>query len=373
MNVKYMNLSIPKSKEREVYLEALNKIMKHGMFILGEEVYEFEKQVSLYCGSKYSVGVGSGTDALILAMLSIGISKDDEVIIPDMSFIATANAVSILGAVPVFCDIKNDFNINYKNIENLITDKTKAIIPVHYGGKIADMDKILKIASKYKIRVIEDGSQAFGAVYKNKKAGAIGDIGCFSLNPMKTLGALGEAGIVTTNDYGIYKKLISMRSNGLDENKRCIYKGINAKIDTIQASFLSIKLKSLNENINKRNKIARYYTNKLKGYVQVPSYVDNNDTFNQDVYYSYTIMVGKKYRDKLFYYLLKNNIEAKINHTSMHKEPSYLSKHKNLDNSIKISKRKIALPCNENLNKKEIKFIVKKIKQFFTEEIYNEM
>jgi len=358
-----MNLSMPSKKERECYLKTFDKILQSGIFIMGKEVEAFEKKISEYCNCKYSVGVGSGTDALILALLSYDIKQGDEVIIPDISFIATANAVSITGATPIFCDVNDDFNININSLEKTISSKTKAIIPVHYGGRMANMEAIKKITKKYKLIVIEDASQAFGAKRNNKMAGTLGDLGCFSLNPMKPLGAFGEAGVITTNSKSRYKKLKSLRYNGLDHNKKCIYKSLNGKIDTLQAAFLTMKIDMLNETTKKRKEIADYYNKHLKKYVIIPITEENN----KDAFFTYTILVKEELRDELFTYLLNKKIEVKINNTSMHKEPAYLKKGINLQNSIKVSKMKLALPCHEKLKRKEIQYIVYSIKKFFNE------
>lgn len=364
MHVRFMNLSMPSKKERKPYLKLFNESLKSGMFIMGKEVEEFETKVSTYCESKYAIGVSSGTDALILALKAYNIGLNDEVIIPDMSFIATANAVSQVGAKAIFCDINDDFNINHKKIEELITKNTKAIIPVHYAGKIANMAKINAIASKYNLVVIEDASQAFGSKRYGKYAGSLGDIACFSLNPMKPLGALGEAGLVTTNSKKIAQKIKALRYNGLDEKKSCIYKSLNAKIDTIQAKFLSYRLDKLKDVIKKRKKNVKFYNKHLKNFVRTPIIERNT----KDSFFTYTILVERKKRDDLYKYLINNSIEVKINHTSMHLEPAYKEENNiNLENSIKISKMKLSLPCHEKLTKKELKFIVKTIKEFFNE------
>jgi dTDP-4-amino-4,6-dideoxygalactose transaminase len=178
------------AKKRKPFVKKFKSVLKSGVFIMGKEVEIFEKNIAKYTKSKYCVGVGSGTDALILTLMAYDIKKGDEVIVPNMSFIATANAVSQVGAKVVFCDISNDLNIDVSKIKNLITSKTKAIIPVHYGGKIADMNAIMTIAKKHNLIVIEDASQAFGSKINDKHAGTMGNIGCFSLNPMKPLGGI---------------------------------------------------------------------------------------------------------------------------------------------------------------------------------------
>ena len=368
MYVRFMNLSMNTKKRRKPFLKAFEDTLKSGMFIMGDEVQKFEQNIVKYTKSKYCVGVSSGTDALILSLMAYDIKEKDEVIIPDMSFIATANAVSQVGAKAVFCDIDDDFNINSSKIKNLITSKTKAIIAVHYGGKIANMNNIIKIARKYNLVVIEDASQAFGSKLNNKFAGTFGDIGCFSLNPMKSLGALGEAGIILTSSKKKYTKLKMLRYNGLNDDKQCIYKSFNAKIDSLQASFLNIQLKQLDKKLNKRKKYAKYYDKFLPKECKIQEFKENEISN----IYSYTILVDRIYRDKLYKYLLSKNIELKINHLSMHREPAYKDKrYKDLKNSQRISKMKLALPCHENLTKKEIKYVVKTIEKFFNK--YNKL
>jgi dTDP-4-amino-4,6-dideoxygalactose transaminase len=350
------------TKKRKPFVKKFKTILKSGVFIMGEEVEIFEKNIAKYTKSKYCVGVGSGTDALILTLMAYDIKKGDEVIVPNMSFIATANAVSQVGAKVVFCDISNDLNIDVSKIKNLITSKTKAIIPVHYGGKIADMNAIMTIAKKHNLIVIEDASQAFGSKINDKHAGTMGNIGCFSLNPMKSLGALGDAGVILTSCKKIYNKLKALRCNGLDENKRCIYKSLNAKIDSLQASFLNIQLKTLDKTIIKRTKYAKFYDKYLSKNCIIQKFKENE----KSNIYSYTILVDKIYRDKLYQYLIFNNIEAKINHLAMHQEPAYQDeKYTDLENSQRISKMKIAIPCHENLKKKEIKYVATTIQNFF--------
>jgi dTDP-4-amino-4,6-dideoxygalactose transaminase len=343
------------------YKNAIKKVFKHGIFILGPEVSKFERKVAKYCKVPYSVAVSSGTHSLYLAMKAYDIGKGDEVIIPNISYIATANAVLNTGAKVVFCDVNDDFNINYKNIEELISSKTKAIIMVHYAGKIGEIQKIQKIAKKKNIILIEDSAQAFGARKNNKYAGTIGDVGCFSLNPMKPLGAFGEAGLILTKKKKIYNKLISLRNNGINKNKQSQYIGTNAKIDTLQATILLEKMKYVENSIARRIEIAKLYTSKLKNIVQTPEEPLQNDV---DVYFTYTI-ISKK-RDKLLKFLIKNGIEAKVYHTAMSCEKPYKEFHNiSLKNSLCLSKYKLALPCNDTLENKDVLYIIKKIKEFF--------
>jgi len=354
MQVRFMNLD---RVDYKVYKKSIKRVFKHGVFILGKEVEEFEEKIKKLF-NRFAVGVSCGTDALMLSLLAYDIGYNDEVIMPNISYIATANAINGVGAKPVFCDVEDDFNVDPKKIENLITNKTKAIIMVHYAGVIGKIDEVRKIAKKHNLILIEDAAQAFFAKDKGRFAGTIGDIGCFSLNPMKVLGAFGEAGMIVTKDKNIYKKLMALRNNGLDENKKFILRGINAKMDALQASILKEKLKYVKKAIKKRQKIVKKYNNAFKNFVEVPE-------FNEDyVYFTYTIKTEK--RDKLLKFLNENGIEARVYHTAISKELPYRDlHHSNLENSLKLSDIKLALPCNEYLKNREIEYVIKKVKEFF--------
>ncbi len=222
---------------------AVMKVLEHGMFILGPEVAELEGKVAVFSGAKYGIGVASGTDALLLALRTAGVATGDEVIVPDYSFISTTTVVSRLGAKPVFVDIEpNTYNIDPQKIEAAITPKTKAILPVHLFGQVADMDPILTIAKKHGLAVIEDAAQAIGAGYKDKKAGAIGDLGCFSFYPSKNLGGIGDGGmvIVSREDYRDMMKML--RVHGWTRKYDPDVVGYNSRLATIQAAALCVKL-----------------------------------------------------------------------------------------------------------------------------------
>jgi len=354
MKVKFIDLS---RNDYFLYEDAIKKVFTHGIFILGKEVEEFEKEIKNKFNS-FCVGVSSGTDALIVALKAFDIKENDEIILPNISYIATANAISFIGAKPVFCDVEDDFQLNPKKLESLITSKTKAIIIVHYAGNIGKINEVKIIAKKYNLVLIEDAAQAFGAKYNGKFAGTIGDIGCFSLNPMKVLGAFGEAGMVLTKNENIYNKLIALRNNGIDKNKKSIIIGTNAKMDAFQAAVLKEKLKCVDKNIQKRQKIAKKYNEAFKDFVKTPKY---NDDF---VYFTYTILTEK--RDELLKFLNENGIEAKVYHTAITLEIPYrLFHNKNLKNSVRLSQRKIALPCNEYMSEEEVEYVIKILKDFF--------
>ena len=239
---------------------AVLEVLEHGRFILGPEVARFEKKVAELCGVKYGIGVASGTDALLIALRGAGVEPGDEVITSDFSFFASAGVISRLGARPVFVDIEPDtYNIDPNLIEAAITPKTKAIIPVHLFGQVADMDPIMEIARRHDLRVVEDAAQAIGAEYKNRPSGSIGDFGCFSFYPSKNLGGGGDGGIVVTDDDASDKFCRSLRVHG--ENPKYFYHtiGYNSRLHTMQAAMLLVKLPHLRQWSEKRIEHAAIY------------------------------------------------------------------------------------------------------------------
>ncbi|NOZ23885.1 MAG: DegT/DnrJ/EryC1/StrS family aminotransferase, partial [Planctomycetes bacterium] len=227
---------------------AVLSVLESQYFILGPEVEVLEKEIAEYCGAKCAVGCSSGSDALILALMGLGIGAGDEVITTPFTFFATAGSIAHLGATPVFVDIDpRTFNIDPARIEERITDRTKAILPVHLYGQCADMDPILEIAKKHGLKVIEDACQAIGAEYKGTKAGALGDVACFSFYPTKNLNGLGDGGMVTTNDEELGEKIRLLRTHGAKPKYFHAVVGINARLDAIQAAGLRVKLKHLDD------------------------------------------------------------------------------------------------------------------------------
>ena len=316
-----MNLDRQYASLQEQLDEAALKVLHSGNYILGEEVTEFEKEFANYCGVKYAVGVGNGTDALIIALQACGIKPGDEVITCAMSFFATAEAIGIVGATPVFVDCKKDtFVIDSAKIEEKITNKTKAIIPIHLYGQCAEMDEIKNIAKKYNLKVIEDAAQAAGAEHKGKKAGAMGDVGCFSFFPTKNLGCAGDGGIITTNDEEVYKQCLALRVHGSGMNGLFTYGkrknidvseenidfngnlpkyfnfvlGHNSRLDALQAALLRVKLPHL-ENWNSiRRNFAAEYNDKINNAVIIKP-VCGKDSLH--IYYVYVILT--EHRDEL--------------------------------------------------------------------------
>lgn len=300
---------------REELDEAVLEVLHSGKYILGDEVERFEKEFANYCGTKYAVGVGSGTDAIVLALLAAGIGQGDEVITSAMSFFATAEAIAIVGAVPVFVDCTNDtYLIDVAQIEQKITEKTRAILPVHLYGQCADMDEINKIAKKYGLYVIEDCAQAVGAGYAGKKAGSLGDMGCFSFFPTKNLGCAGDGGAIVTDDEELYQLCQAYRVHGSGMNGLLAYNkcqsekiglcsvdfkdslpkyfnfviGRNSRLDAIQAALLHVKLSHLEEwNATRREIAMRYDTEIVTTQIKKPICLPDNT----HVYYVYVVEV----------------------------------------------------------------------------------
>lgn len=290
----------------------IKRVVESQMFILGPEVAAMEKAIADYCCAKYCVGVSSGTDALLMALMALDVGPGDEVITTTYSFFATAGSIARLGAKPVFVDIDPaTFNIDPGQIQERITARTKAIMPVHLYGQCADMDPINAIAERYGLAVIEDAAQAIGAEYRGKRAGAMSSMGCFSFFPSKNLGAFGDAGAVTTNDAALDEKLRYLRMHGMNPKYYHKMIGGNFRIDALQAAILSVKLKHLDQWTAARQANAKYYTTALAGVgasgpdLQTPAVVQNRHIFNQYV-------VRSTDRDGLLNQLKSNGIGAEI-------------------------------------------------------------
>ncbi|MGH7800732.1 MAG: DegT/DnrJ/EryC1/StrS family aminotransferase [Thermodesulfobacteriota bacterium] len=286
--------------------KAITDVMRRGNFILGESVKAFEEEFAKYCGVKFGVGVGSGTEALHLALVACGIKEGDEVITVPNTAAATALAISSSNAKPVFVDIIQEFyTIDPTKIEKAITTRTKAIIPVHLYGQPADMDPILDIAERYGLSIIEDACQAHGAEYKGQKVGSLGHLGCFSFYPTKNLGAYGDGGIIVTDDEGSYGKLRLLRNYGQSDRYHHIVKGYNSRLDEIQAVILRVKLKKLDKWNEMRGKIASAYNQLLESsHVITPK----EASYAKHVYHLYVIR--SKRREELKHFLGKRGIQT---------------------------------------------------------------
>ena len=370
--------------------EALIRTAESQYFILGPEVEKLEKSISEYLNCKYAVGVSSGTDALLIALMAVGIQPDDEVIIPDYSFFATAGVISRLNAKPVFIDSDiNTYNIDVNKIEARITPKTKAIIPVHLYGQSAAMDEIMAIAKKHNLKVIEDGAQAIGVQYKDGNyVGNIGDIGCFSFFPSKNLGCFGDGGIVTTNDEKLYEKLKILRVHGSKPKYYHKFIGGNFRLDAIQAAVLNVKLPYLDIWSEKRRENAKLYVdlfvqNGLSSKAGIIQYTEKdkvllpNALYNDNNLKNYHIfnqfIIRVKERDKLREFLTKHEIGNEIYYpVPFHKQECFnniLQEFNYASDEFSIadlaSDETIALPIYPELTNEQIIYVVNCIKAFY--------
>jgi dTDP-4-amino-4,6-dideoxygalactose transaminase len=365
--------------------DAVLRVSESQYFILGPEVEQLEKSLSKFLGCKYTYGVSSGTDALLLALMAIGIKPEDEVIVPTYSFFATAGVVSRLNATPVFVDIDPiTFNIDVDQIESKITSKTKAIIPVHLYGQSCEMNKIMEIASKHNLRVIEDGAQAISTHYKDGRCvGTIGDIGCFSFFPSKNLGGYGDGGLVATNDDELAYKLKIMRVHGGEQKYYHKVIGGNFRIDALQAAVLNVKLPHLNSWSAKRRENAETYNSLFiqsglsegvgrtsfneKNKVLLPAavYKNINGLTNYHIYNQYIIRM--KNRDEVKKYLADNEVSAEIYYpVSFHQQECFSNlNYKNGDFPFaeNATETSLAIPIFPDLSKEQIAFVVEKIKE----------
>jgi dTDP-4-amino-4,6-dideoxygalactose transaminase len=308
--IPFLDLAAQNNELDADFHAALTRVLKSGTFILGEEVNQFEREFAAYCDTKHCIGVSNGLSALKLILLALDIGPGDEVIVPSNTFIATWLAVTAVGATPIPIDPQTStYNLNTSSLEKLISSKTKAIIPVHLYGQPADMDAIQLVASSHNIPVIEDAAQAHGATYKKSTVGGLGIAAAFSFYPGKNLGALGDAGAITTNSDSMAEKLKSLRNYGSSEKYVHQHIGSNERLDELQASFLSIKLQRLTAWNNHRRKIAKDYNELLKDSPLVLPFVPE---WADPVWHLYVIQCPQ--RDMLQDYLLQNGISTIIHY-----------------------------------------------------------
>lgn len=365
INVPFLELSETYQELKNELNEAYFRVMESGWYILGKEVLSFEQEFSEYCGVSNCIGVSNGLDAIHLILKAYDIGPGDEVIVPSNTYIATWLAVSYTGAkvVPVEPDLKT-FNIDHTKIEQAITSKTKAIIPVHLYGQISDMDHINEIASRYNIKVIEDCAQAQGAQYKGKVAGSLGNAAAFSFYPGKNLGAFGDAGAITTNDVDLADKIRMLRNYGSKVKYENKIIGFNNRLDELQAAFLRVKLKYLNSWNKRRCDIAHQYIENLchKNLI-LPSILDGN----AHVWHLFVIQTND--RENLQMYLKQHGIDTLIHYPI---PPHFQTAYKDLGMnkgdfpiSEKMHEQVLSLPMGPHLNIDQIKHVINSVNSFF--------
>ncbi len=362
--VKYLNLPGQYQSIEPEILHAVTEVLRKGDFILGAAVEEFETRFAAYCGTRYAVGVANGTDALFLALTALGIGDGDEVITVPNTFLSTASAIALTGARPVFVDVRDDLNIDPEQVESVITARTRAILPVHLTGRVADMQPLIHLAQTYGIPLVEDAAQAVGAEYHGQRAGSFGAAGCFSLHPLKNLNACGDAGIITTNDPHLYGKLLQIRNHGLRNRNECASWAYNSRLDTLQAAVLNVKLNHLDHWTEQRRSNAQFYTEQLAGWVDAPCDLAHE----QPVYHTYVIQCDR--RDELQAFLAENQIGTKVHYPI----PIHLQEAAgnlgyqpgDFPAAEEQARRVLSLPIYPELTRDEKEWVVGAIQEFYT-------
>jgi dTDP-4-amino-4,6-dideoxygalactose transaminase len=343
---------------------AYREVMEKGDLILRGQLKRFEESLAAFVGTKYAVGLNSGYDALHISMIIAGIKPGDEVIVPAHTFLATASAVVNAGGTPVLVDVTRDYNIDVSRIEEKINTRTKAIIPVHLNGRPADIEKVMALAQRHKLLVVEDACQSLGATFQGKKVGSFGLTGCWSFYPFKILGGYGDGGAITTNDPEAARKAVLLRYNGEDrETGEYYYHGFTCLLDNLQAAFLDIKLNHLPRWISRRRAIAARYYAGLSG---IPDLILPHfpDPRMEEVFQNYVIRTPR--RDALFEHLKTAGVETLVHW----RKPYYAHKALGMDGqrfpeTESISREVISLPMNVEISDEEVDYVIESVRSFF--------
>ena len=371
--INYWSYKKEYKKNNKKYLNNINKVLQKGNIFFGDQLKKFEKTFIKKYKSKYGIAVGSGTDALLISLISLELKKNTEVIVPANTAIPTISAIINAGYKPKLVDVGNDYLIDTKKLETEINKRTKVIIPVHLYGQACQMDKIIRLAKKYNLRVIEDCAQSQGAKFSNKFVGTFGDFGCFSFYPTKILGAYGDGGFIITNNFNLYEKIKRIRFYGIETNnkKNKFYNeyyanenGVNSRLDEIQSTILNLKIPLVNTFIKKRRILAKIYLDKLKN-TELKLPIENKYSYH--VYNVFTVF--HKDRSKIIRKLKLKKVGTRIIYPhAIHKMKAYkkLLKSKSLINVERFSKGIFSLPLHPELNKNDINNICKKLINIIT-------
>ena len=371
--IKFLDLKNINLKHEFEIKEAIVRVVDSGWYLLGEEIQNFEKEFANFIGTKHCIGVGNGLDALILilrAYKELGfIHEGDEVIVPANTYIATILAITQNNLKPVLVEPDiNNYNIDCSKIEEKITSKTKAIMPVHLYGQMVEIDKIIEIANKYNLKVVEDSAQSHGAIYKNKKAGNWGDASGFSFYPGKNLGALGDAGAITTNNDELAKVCRALGNYGSEKKYENKFKGVNSRLDEIQAAILNVKLKYLNDDNQKRRDIAKCFCENINHPEIILPQSSNlkSEILNNFSHVWHLFVIRTKERDKFQNYLSENNIQSIIHYPIPPHKQECFKEWNNLSFPIseQIANEVLSLPISPVLNEDEISKLINIINSY---------
>ncbi len=364
--VPFVNVPAHFAGIQEEILETVMNVLKRGNLVLRDELREFERNLAAFVGTRYAVGVNSGSDALHLALRGLGVGPGDEVISVAHTCVATISAIVHTGAVPVLIDVADDYTMDMSKLEQAITRRTRAIVPVHLNGRACDMDRLMEAARKHKLIVVEDGAQALGAEYDGRKVGSFGMAGCFSLYPFKMLGAFGDGGIVTTNDEHLARQIAVLRDYGEDrETGEVLCFGYNSRLDNLQAAILNVKLKHFSGWIERRRQIADLYHEGLADllHITLPRFSSDKRV---DVYLNYTLRAER--RDDLVTFLKQQGIEPLTPLslvTPVHRHKALHLDHLSLPNTEAIAREFLYLPISPELEDEQIRYVIATLHRFY--------
>ncbi|MFH0791990.1 MAG: DegT/DnrJ/EryC1/StrS family aminotransferase [bacterium] len=368
--VPFVNYSLQYKKIKKRIDKTMADVLNRGDLILRKDTEEFEKKLADFIGVKYAVGLNSGTDALFFSLLACGIKKGDEVITVSHTFVASIATIVQAGGKPILVDVGNDYVMDTGKLEKVIGPKTKFIIPVHLNGRMVDMEKVMAIAKKYNLIVIEDAAQSIGAKYKMKKlgwrvGGSIGLTGCFSFYPAKILGCFGDGGAITTNNQDIAQKVRLLRDHGQETKTNIVCYGWNSRLDNLQAAVLNVKLAYLSDWIKRRREIAKIYSHMLTGIkeIKLPPEIDSDPNYF-DVFQNYVICAER--RNELYNYLKENGVETLIkDRVANHCQPGLNLSRFKLPVSEHLANEVISLPMYPELTNQQVGYVVKCIVGFY--------
>lgn len=352
--INFLDLHKINARFEDKIKDKINEVINSGWYILGKECVNFETNFAQYCGVKHCIGVANGLDALRIIIKAYEFSKDDEIIVPANTYIASILAITDNLCKPILIEPDiNTYNINAKSIEEKITNKTKAIMVVHLYGQVCDMEPIYALAKKYNLKIIEDCAQAHGANFKGKKVGSLGDAAGFSFYPGKNLGALGDAGCITTNDDLLASKIRALANYGSHKKYENLYAGLNSRLDELQAGVLDIKLKHLDSDNQKRKEIADFYMKNIKNENIILPKIDIDHVWH-------LFVIRTKFRDKLQKYLNENNIQTIIHYPiPPHKQECYKDfNNLSLPITEQIHNEVLSMPISPVMTQEEVKCIV---------------
>jgi dTDP-4-amino-4,6-dideoxygalactose transaminase len=365
IKIPYVNIAAQHTAIKGELLAAIADVIDRGQFILGDEVGVFEQRFARLCGAGFAVGVNSGTDALILALRALGIGRGDEVITAPNSFVASTSCIVMVGARPVFIDVREDYNMDPDQLEQAITPRTKAILPVHLTGRPADMGPIMEVAERHGLYVVEDCAQAVLAQYRGRHVGSFGTIGCFSLHPLKTLNACGDGGVLITSDEELYERLKILRNHGLRTRDECVAWSVNSRLDTLQAAILLVEMKYLHHWTEKRRADAAFYQEAL---AEITGLCVPSDLPHEKAVY-HTFVVQAEGRDELRQYLAENGVGTAIHYPI----PIHLQRAAaDLGygpGSFPVTERQagriLSLPAYPGLSRDELEYVAGAIRRFY--------